>query len=144
MMLTDHFSLEEMTMTTHLTIDNSCPQDLMENLLETANILEQVRKILKVPMTITSGYRCVALNTLIGGSKKSAHMDARASDFIAPAYGPPVDVCGAIAMSSVKFDQLINEMNRWIHIGIAKKGAIPRRDILTMVSPGNYVRGLLK
>ena len=49
-----------------------------------ANIrnLEVLRSILNVKMKVTSGFRNLALNTAVGGSKTSSHTKGLATDFV--------------------------------------------------------------
>ena len=103
-----------------LNIDNTPPPDVVAN-MEQYLIpgLNQVRKILGHDMTHSSGYRCLALNTAVGGSKTSAHMHGYAEDFWCPAFGSTLDVVNAIEAAmkrgEIKFDQLIEE-HTWVHI----------------------------
>ena len=45
--------------------------------------LDAARTLAGVPFVITSGYRCVRHNIVIGGSKTSAHLDGWAADIAA-------------------------------------------------------------
>lgn len=119
----------------------------LDNLARLAVFLEGVRSLLfNAPILVSSGYRSPAVNNLVGGSFKSAHMQGLAADFIAPKYGRPKAICGAIAGSSLQFEQLIFE-GTWVHVAIPAKGAIPRREVLTAVfRPGqatHYLKGLV-
>ena len=118
MTLTDHFTIEELTrsQTAHdKGIDNTLPAELLPNLTVLAHGLEHVRAILNAPLHINSGYRCLALNTAVNGSKTSAHMEAYAADFTCPQFGTPLEIVRAIIRAGVKFDQCIQEGN-WVHI----------------------------
>lgn len=44
-------------------------------------VLQPIRDHIKMPITITSGYRCLRLNHEIKGSLTSDHMQARAADW---------------------------------------------------------------
>lgn len=141
MMLSDHFSLAEFTASdtaARAGIDNEPSPDILENLRWNAANLEAVRSLLGVPLHITSGYRCPALNTLVGSKPTSAHIHGLAADFIAPAFGKPIDVCDKIAASGIPFDQLIHEFGRWTHIGWTKLGEHPRRQVLTINASGTH------
>lgn len=80
--LTEHF--------THKEIECPCcnliPGAVLPEILEILTILERIRKNLKTPLIITSGYRCLSYNTKIQGASRSKHMDGRAIDI---AYGSP-------------------------------------------------------
>lgn len=139
MKLTDHFTLEELTIT-QTRIKNDPPAALIERLTRVALALEYVRASLGgVPIIVNSGYRCPAVNKAVGGSKTSAHMDGWAVDFIAPMYGSPLKICKLLAVDGAfHFDQLIEE-GTWVHLSIDPARA--RREVLTMRN-GKYVRGL--
>jgi putative chitinase len=115
MQLSEHFSLEELTATQVRGADNSLPPSLLDAMRDTAVRMESVRSALGRPIIVTSGYRSALVNKIVGGVPNSAHMSARAVDFICPAFGSPRDVCSAIQRSGIKFDQLIWEYG-WVHI----------------------------
>jgi uncharacterized protein YcbK (DUF882 family) len=54
---------------------------IAHNLIRICNKLQWIRDELKRPIFIVSGYRPPVYNTLIRGSKKSAHMTGDAIDF---------------------------------------------------------------
>lgn len=116
MRLTQHFSLEEMSVTQVRGVDNTPPSVLWETLRSTAKGMEEVRDLLGQPVLITSGYRSPEVNKVVGGAKNSAHLTGHAADFICPAFGSPKQVAQAIAASDIKFDQLIWEDETWVHI----------------------------
>ena len=121
MNLTAHFTLEELSFSStayRLGIDNTVPNGLLPNMQVLATGLEKVRIFLGFPMYIDSGYRCLALNTMVHGSKNSAHISCFAGDFICPAFGTPLMIVQALAASGIKFDQLIQE-GTWVHISFA-------------------------
>ena len=142
MNLTSHFSLEELLVTQHRSIDNTPPDWVKENLQVLANSLELVRQRLGFPMLITSGYRSPALNQAVGGSSTSKHMQGLAADFICPGFGTPFDVCKALAESDLKFDQIIYERT-WIHWGLAMSTNTPRRQVLSLTRSGTFIKGLV-
>ncbi|WLT05830.1 D-Ala-D-Ala carboxypeptidase family metallohydrolase [Gilliamella apis] len=122
MKLTEHFTLDEFTHSTiasRLKIDNSVPAELVPNIQLTAIKLELVRKALGKPIIITSGYRCPALNTRVGGVSTSAHTKGLAVDFHC-AYGNPKEICQRLIDAGVQFDKLIQEHNQWVHIGLVR------------------------
>ena len=146
MQLTEHFTLEEFTRSTtgaRSKINNSVPAQLMPNIKLTANKLECVRKVLGFPIIITSGYRCPALNTQVGGSPTSAHTKGLAVDFHC-AYGTPKAICQRLIDAGVLFDKLIQEHNQWVHIGFSPSNN--RQIVLTAVKQGGktvYVNGVV-
>lgn len=147
MNLTPHFSLEELIASDFATrrgIVNNPPNDVLPNLVRLAQMLEQVRALLGMPMIINSGYRAPTLNRAIGGSAVSAHCDGRAADFIAPAYGLPITVARCVERSQLAFDQLIYE-GAWVHISIPRREEKPRLQILTAHfngGPATYTEGI--
>lgn len=146
-MLSPHFSLAEMMVSDsaeRLGINNTPPSSVLPNLERTALVLEQVRATLgNKSITVNSGYRCLALNTAVKGSKNSFHLFGLAADFICPKYGSPLAICQAIIKNTdIQFDQLIYEYGRWVHIGLTIGNLKPRREILTIDSKGTR-RGLL-
>lgn len=117
--LSEHFTQEELTFSQEATrrgIDNTPSSDILENLKTTATNLEIVRDILDNPMNISSGYRCIELNTAIGGARNSQHVDGKAVDFTCPDTGTPRQLVSILSKSGIDFDQLILEFDSWVHI----------------------------
>lgn len=118
------------------------------NLRRVANLLEQVRTLLgSHRIIITSGFRSPAINSLVGGSDKSAHMQGLAADFICPDFGTPRAICLAILDSPLPFDQLIHE-GRWVHIALGTNtGESARRDVRTAIFEAGrgpiYAKGII-
>lgn len=140
MKVTEHFSMEELTVSEtagRLGIDNSVPTALLPNIVKLASRMEMVRAILGKPIHVNSGFRCKKLNDAIPGSSKvSAHMSALAMDFICPAFGTPLDVCMALKdHKELHFDQLIFE-HSWVHIGFKANDEDARGQLLTANNPG--------
>lgn len=84
--LTEHFILDEFYKTSYKQL-----KDVNQHAFESeplylvratkiAFILEQMRTIIGEPITITSSYRCAALNAAVHGVPKSDHMDMCAVD----------------------------------------------------------------
>jgi len=126
-------------------INNTPSAKAIKNLKILAVELEKVRALLKRPIVITSGYRCKALNTVVGGSETSQHMQGLAVDFLCKRYGSPYRICKRIAESDIEFDQLIHEYgisrsDQWIHLSFGPK---KRRQVLTIwTAKGFYKKGL--
>lgn len=143
--LSMHFSLAELVASQTAVrkgIDNTPSAVEVENLRRLAQVLETVRDLLGgVPIQISSGYRCPALNQAIGGSQTSVHCKGLAADFVAPRFGAPLEVATAIRDSGLPYDQLIHEYGRWVHLGLADDGMPPRREVLSFFGNG-YLPGL--
>lgn len=136
MKLSDHFTLEELTVSETAVrkgLDNTPSLEIIENLKKLASSLEVVRAILGFPIHINSGYRSLAVNIAIGGSKTSAHMQGYAADFVCPQFGKPIDIVKKLANTKLAFDQLIQEGN-WVHISFDPK---MRHQVLT----ANFING---
>ena len=101
-------------------------------LLLIVDCLQPVRNYLNKPVIITSGYRCLKLNShpAIRGAKTSQHIKGQAADFVVKGMTPK-QVVEKVRASGVVFDQLINEYDRWTHISYNKNNN--RRQILYLV-----------
>jgi hypothetical protein len=136
--LSNHFSLAEMTVTAHRSIDNDPPPEIVTVLRDTAERMEHVRDLLGQPIHINSAYRSPALNAAVGGVSNSAHMTGHAADFICPGFGTPLEVCRELQASGIMFDQVIAE-GTWVHLSCAPT---MRRQVLTKSAGGGYTVGL--
>ena len=145
MNLTEHFSLAELVasqVATRKGIDNKPGPAIVTNLTRLAALLEQVRVLVGVPITVSSGYRSPALNKAGGGAASSAHVLGLAAD-ISTAKLAPKALALLIRQSAIVFDQLIYE-GTWVHIALSV-GA-PRRQVLTAKFAGgavSYVAGIV-
>lgn len=122
--LSTYFTLAEMTRSPKAEaagINNTPTLTELVNLQTTALRLDIVRRLLGHPVLISSGYRGSALNQAIGGSSTSDHLTGMAADFTCPGFGTPAQVFARIRNGGIKFDQLILEKNRWVHIGFGAK-----------------------
>lgn len=128
MRISAHFTLAEFTVSqtaSRLGIDNAPTPEALENLKYVAQGLEGVRILLGVPIVISSGYRCLALNRAIGSKDSSQHTLGQAVDFEAPGYGPPRIVMDRIIDSGMDFDQCILEYppDGWVHMSFVRFGS---------------------
>lgn len=126
MQLSEHFSLDEMTVShiaARMGVDNTPTDAALEALHYTAAQMEKVRAIVgNNPITINSAYRSIAVNKLAGSkSDKSQHTKGEAVDFICPKFGNPRDIVEAIVASDLQYDQVILEFNSWVHISFKKQ-----------------------
>lgn len=126
----EHFTLEELCrsqVAVCLGIDNEPKrEDIIANLKRLAfHTLEAVRILNdNKPITITSGYRCKALNKAVGGVATSQHQNGCAADFVVGSAAENRILFDKIkSSSSVPFDQLILEPKAgWIHISYVEGG----------------------
>ncbi len=145
MNLTPHFTLAEM-MATKVQHDNTCPPELIPELTKTAQMLEKIRAYLcfiakeQIPIKVTSGYRCLAVNAAIGSKPTSDHIRAMAADIQAPSFGTSYDVSKALSenMPELGIGQVIYEFGSWAHVSRrAPDKAINR--IITINKTGTHV-----
>lgn len=117
-------------------IDNFPPFDAAIHLEElTRCILEPLRAAWGSPIRVTSGYRCDALNRIVGGAATSVHRLGWAAD-LQPANGKMDEFIsftkGWLLRNGIRFDQLLDERSgktRWMHIGIRSSAGLQRGEI---------------
>ena len=139
MNLTEHFTLEELTATSHRQFDNTPNDAEMANLVKLAEFLEQVKAALDgKPVMINSAFRCKQVNDSVGSKDTSQHRTGCAADFKVPGMSPDA-VVRAIIAAGLPYDQLIREFSDpvggggWTHVSIADK---PRRQALIIDKQG--------
>ena len=142
-MASPHFSIKELTFSETAirhNINNTPNDNELDNLLITAMEMENVRKLLGNNFIhISSGFRCVELNTLIGSKKTSSHVRGLACDFTARGYGNPNDIVSAIVNSDINYDQLILEYDSWVHISFCEDEETPRKQALVINKEGTML-----
>lgn len=132
MKLSKNLSLAEATKSLtakRLGIDNTPDDWVTENLRQVAiNIFQPVRDAFRNPIYVSSGYRSADLNTAIGGSKRSQHVEGRALDLDADVYGGCTNsqIFNYIK-ENLEFDQLIWEFGDesnpdWVHVSFIYDG----------------------
>lgn len=132
MKLSEHFTLEELI--SSITAKNkgikNVPNDTeLKNLKDlAANVLEPLRVAYGKPIRVSSGYRCSALNKLVGGSKTSQHVLGQAADITSLSDTVEdnkelFDVAlKLIAQGKIRVGQVIDEYNyNWVHISTPYK-----------------------
>ena len=131
--MTPHFTLAELTVTDHRTLDNTPDPAALANLQRLAEFLEQVREVLggRVVM-ITSGYRSAAVNAACGSRESSQHRVGCAADIRVPGMTPDA-VVKAITASGLPFDQCIREFDAWTHISIPNTFGLPPRKMALII-----------
>lgn len=100
------------------------------------NLLDPLRSLLGRPVNVSSGYRCKALNSKVGGSKTSAHVKGLAADI--HTKGNNLEL--AYLAKDLPFDQCIIydklENPTWIHISYASN---PRHQYLFCPDRKRYI-----
>ena len=137
--MTPHFSLAELTATSHRQFDNTPNEEETANLQKLAEFLERVKEALDgKPVIITSGYRSKPVNDSVGSSDKSQHRTGCAADFKVPSMTPD-QVVRTIIAAGLPYDQIIREFSDpvagggWTHISISDT---PRRQALIIDRAG--------
>jgi len=115
MNLTEHFTLEELTTTSHRQFDNTPNDAEMANLVRLAEFLEKVKTYLDgKPIMVNSAFRSKAVNDAVGSKDTSQHRTGCAADIRVPGMTPDV-VVRALMASNLPYDQLIREFDAWTH-----------------------------
>jgi len=118
MNLTEHFTLEELTVTSHREFDNTPNEAERANLIRLATFLESVKIALGgKPVMINSGYRSKAVNDSVGSKDSSQHRVGAACDFRVPGMAPN-EVVKTIIAAGLPYDQIIREFDSWTHISV--------------------------
>jgi zinc D-Ala-D-Ala carboxypeptidase len=116
--LTEHFTLEELTITDHREFDNTPNDAELENLKRLAGLLELVKVALGgKPIMVNSAFRSKQVNDAVGSKDTSQHRVGCAADIRVPGMTPD-QVVKAVIAAKLPFDQLIREFDRWTHISI--------------------------
>ena len=121
-------------------IDNTPSFEIVEHLDElVSKILEPLRAAYGMPITISSGYRCPALNRAVGGVTSSVHQIGYAADMtVGGSFERFCDfVQEWLKKTNTRFDQLLVESNartgaKWLHIGLYNNYGQQRGQIKVM------------
>ncbi len=120
-----YFNLSELSASAtaeRLAIDNTPPraaQRMLTILVE--QLLDPIRRRYGAPIIVTSGYRCPALNTAVGGVANSHHIVGCAADITTGSVENNTMLFALIidmqTTHAIRFTQLIAEKDyRWLHI----------------------------
>jgi hypothetical protein len=137
MNLTEHFTLEELTATSHRQFDNTPNADEIANLTRLATFLERVKaKLGGKPVMINSGFRSKQVNDSVGSKDTSQHRIGCAADIRVPGMTPN-EVVRTIIDSGLPYDQIIREFDSWTHISVpSTAGLFARRQALIIDKAG--------
>lgn len=121
-------------------IDNTPTFEIVDRICQlVSSILDPLRAAWGSGININSGFRCEALNKLVGGSATSVHKLGWAAD-LTPVNGKFDEFVKFVEewlkKNRIKFDQLIIESdsqgNRWLHIGLYNNAGQQRCEAKTM------------
>jgi zinc D-Ala-D-Ala carboxypeptidase len=116
--LTEHFTLEELTVTDHRELNNEPSEYEKANLMRLAEFLEQVKTVLGgKPIMVNSAFRSEAVNNACGSKNTSQHRLGCAADLRVPGMTPD-EVVKTIIASDLQYDQIIREFDRWTHLSV--------------------------
>ena len=131
--MTPHFTLAELTATSHRQFDNTPNETELANLQKLAEFLEQVKTLLdNKPIMINSAFRSKQVNDSVGSKDTSQHRLGYAADIRVPGMTPD-QVVRALVASDLPFDQVIREFDAWTHVSISPS---PRRQALIIDRAG--------
>lgn len=131
--MTPHFTLAELTATSHRQFDNTPNETELANLQKLAEFLEQVKTLLDgKPIMINSAFRSKQVNDSVGSKDTSQHRLGYAADIRVPGMTPD-QVVRALIASDLPFDQVIREFDAWTHVSISPS---PRRQALIIDRAG--------
>ncbi len=121
MNITPHFTYEELTaseVAERNGWDNKPSDAELANLHRLADFLEQIKALLGgKPIMINSAFRSKQVNDAVGSKDTSQHRIGCAADIRVPGMTPD-EVVKAVIASSLPFDQVIREFDRWTHISV--------------------------
>jgi hypothetical protein len=137
MVLSEHFTLEELTVTDHREFDNTPNSSEINNLKRLAEMLEEVKTLLDgKPIMVNSAFRCKQVNDAVGSKDTSQHRVGCAADIRVPSMTPD-EVVKAIIASGIAYDQIIREFNSWTHISVTNNpSGTPRKQALIIDKTG--------
>ena len=121
-------------------IDNTPSFEVVEHLDELVEkVLDPLRAAYGQPIHVSSGYRCPALNKVVGGVATSVHMIGYAADLqVGGSFNKFRDfVVEWFKKTGTHFDQVLLESDRntgakWIHIGLKNNQGQQRGQIQVM------------
>jgi hypothetical protein len=142
MLLSPHFSLEELTHTDHRELDNTPNSSEINNLKRVADLLEEVKTLLGgKPIMVNSAFRSAQVNAAVGSKDTSQHRVGCAADIRVPSMSPD-EVVKAVMASEIAYDQIIREFatpegGGWTHISVPNNpSGTPRKQALIIDKQG--------
>ena len=147
MKLSQHFTLGELTKSSHAEVYNIPSHQAIENLKRVCEWLEELRARAGVPIIINSGYRSPQLNKIVGGAKGSNHLNGYAVDIRVSGIEQAIryaailldiadsrkDLSISRVCSRGDFDEILIETNRygamWLHFAVRPPSQENRRKV---------------
>ena len=131
MKLSPHFTLAEMTTTSHPDLQDSPSVEVIINLVYLcAVVLEPLRKMLGHPVRINSGYRSARLNKEVGGVPNSYHLTGRAADIFCKSLGDARLILTCLRdIPQVDLAMIEKKRGFWVHV---QTSDAPRHIIKTL------------
>jgi zinc D-Ala-D-Ala carboxypeptidase len=135
--MTPHFTLAELTHTSHRQFDNTPNEAETANLQRLAEFLEQVKETLDgKPIMVNSAFRSKQVNDSVGSKDTSQHRIGCAADIRVPGMTPDAVVRAVIA-AGLPYDQIIREFDAWTHISVTNTpDGTPRKQALIIDKAG--------
>jgi len=135
--MTPHFTLAELTATSHRQFNNTPNEAETANLQRLAEFLEQVKTTLDgKPIMVNSAFRSKQVNDSVGSKDTSQHRIGCAADLRVPGMTPD-QVVRAVIAAGLPFDQIIREFDAWTHISVTNTpDGTPRRQALIIDKAG--------
>jgi len=131
--VTPHFTLAELTVTDHRSLDNTPDPAALANLQRLAVFLELVKDRLGGrPIMVNSAFRSKAVNDAVGSKDTSQHRLGCAADIRVPGMTPDA-VVKAVMASGLAYDQIIREFDSWTHISIPSLPTLPPRKMALII-----------
>ena len=99
-------------------------------------LLQPLRIMLNKSITITSGFRCEKLNSLVGGTSKSQHVKGEAVDINVPGMSKK-ELFLFIIESELSFDQMIYEIDaNCLHISYVSEEKNRNEKLIRVIANG--------
>jgi len=137
MRLSKNFKLAELTRSAtadRLGVANTLNENEVKNLEMLAErVLQPIRDLFGVPVSITSGFRNEQVNRAVGGVETSQHRSGQAADFRVSGLNAREAFNRIIASGTIPFDQIIlydDGRNNFVHASFNPQRAKQRGEIL--------------